>query len=350
MLPILNRLFSGKISMVALSAGVAAYARGDKATGRRLLAIASSAAPSDIVLHERAAATASQAGDHRMALGLLTNLVRAQPESLELQLRAAVAEYNLGDGQGAAKRCEEAIARSGDRDPSALMWLLTRLRLPGPSSAEVLSAIHNWLRPRTYVEIGVAEGNSLLLVLPGTRAIGVDPAPAITRPLPPDTTVYAEKSDDFFASRDVRGLLGGLPVEMAFIDGMHLFEFALRDFMNLERYCTPGSTILFDDSLPFDRRSADRNRTTDFWTGDVWRVIPALKKYRPDLRIHTIAASPTGLCLVRGLDPASRVIAENYDAIVKEFRALDYSTPESDKTKFLNVFPNDWERIKEILR
>jgi hypothetical protein len=82
----------------------------------------------------------------------------------------------------------------------------------------------------------------------------------------------------------------------------------------------------------------------------VWRVIPALKKYRPDLRIHTIAASPTGLCVVRGLDPASRVISETYDAIVKEFLALDYSALEPDKAKFLNVFPNDWERIKEILR
>jgi tetratricopeptide (TPR) repeat protein len=350
MLPFLNRLFSGKISMVALSAGIAAYGRGDKAAARRLLAIASSAAPNDILLHERAAATASQAGDHRMALDLLANLVRAQPESLELQLRAAVAELNLGDAQGAAKRCEEAIARSGDRDPSALMGLLTRLRYPGPSSAEVLSAIHNWLRPRTYVEIGVASGNSLFLALPGTRAIGVDPAPAITRPLPQDMTVYTETSDDFFANRDVRALLGGLPIDMAFIDGMHLFEFALRDFMNLERHCAPGSTILFDDCLPFDRRSAERNRTTEFWTGDVWRVIPTLKKYRPELRIHTVAAAPTGLCVVRGLDPASRVIADNYDAIVQEFLALDHGTLESDRAKSLNVFPNDWERIKEILR
>jgi tetratricopeptide (TPR) repeat protein len=350
MLPLLNRLFSGKISMVALNGGVAAYERGDQPTARRLLAIASSAAPRDAALHERAAAAASQAGDHRMTLDLLTNLLRSQPENNELQLRAAVTQSKLGDAQGAAQRCEEAIARSADRDPSGLLGLLAGLRLPGLSRAELLSAIHNWLRPRTYVEIGVAEGHSLLLAAPGTRAIGVDPAPAITRPLPPDTTVYTETSDDFFANRDVRALLGGLPIEVGFIDGMHLFEFALRDFMNLERLCTPGSTILFDDCIPADRRSASRDRTTEFWTGDVWRVIPALKKYRPELRIHTIAAFPTGLCVVRGLDPASRVIAENCDAIVKEFLALDYSALEPDKAKFLNVFPNDWERIKEILR
>jgi tetratricopeptide (TPR) repeat protein len=349
-LPLLNRLFSGKISMVALSAGAAAYERGDRPTARRLFAIASSAAPSDAAVHERAAAAASRAGDHRMTLDLLTNLLRSQPDNNDLQLRAAVSEYNLGDAEGAARRCEEAIARSGDRDPSVLLGLLVGLRMPGSSRHELLAAIHNWLRPQTYVEIGVAEGNSLLLATPGTRAIGVDPAPAITRPLPPSTTVYAEKSDDFFANRDVRGLLAGLPIALAFIDGMHLFEYALRDFMNLERHCTPGSTILFDDCLPADRRSAGRDRTTDFWTGDVWRVIPALKKYRPDLRIHTVAAAPTGLCVVRGLDPASRVLTENYDSIVKECLALDYSVLEPDKAKVLNVFPNDWERIKEILR
>jgi len=222
--------------------------------------------------------------------------------------------------------------------------------MPGSSRPELLAAIHNWLRPQTYVEIGVAEGHSLLLATPGTLAIGVDPEPAITRPLPPSTTVYAEKSDDFFANRDVRGLLAGLPIALAFIDGMHLFEYALRDFMNIERHCTPRSTILLDDCLPADRRSAGRDRKTNFWTGDVWRVVPALKKYRPDLRIQTVAAAPTGLCIVRGLDPASRVIPENYDAIVKEYLALDYSALEPDKAKVLNVIPNDWERIKEILR
>ena len=26
-------------------------------------------------------------------------------------------------------------------------------------------------------------------------------------------------------------------LDLVFIDGMHLFEYALRDFMNVERYC-----------------------------------------------------------------------------------------------------------------
>jgi hypothetical protein len=349
MLPLLNRLFSGKISMVALSGGVAAYARGDKPTGRRLLAIASSAAPNDVALHDRASLVASEAGDYRMALDLLSSALQTKPDTIDLELRAAMMQCALGDEPGAAQRCAQAIARSRD-DPGPLMPLLSKLRLPGPPALEVLAAIHNWLRPRTYVEIGVETGMSLALATPGTRAIGIDPKPLVSRALPPGTTIYAETSDEFFARHDVRELLGGLPVELAYIDGMHLFEFVLRDFINLERQCTADSTILMDDCYPLERRSAERERKTGFWTGDVWRAVGVLKKYRPDLKIHTIAAAPTGLCVVRGLDPASRVLADNYDAIVKEFLGLDFSVIESDTAAFVNAFPNDWERIKGILR
>jgi methyltransferase family protein len=351
MLPLLNRLFSGKISMVALSAGVAAYGRGDRPTARRLLAIASAAAPEDSGLHERAAAAASEAGDHRMTLDLLVNVLRKQPENTPLQFRAALTQAQIGDTQGAMQRCEEAIAATGDRDPGRdIMHLLAALRMPGANSRDILAAIHNWFRPKTYVEIGVETGSSLALAPPGTTIIGVDPQPIVNRALPPKATIYAETSDAFFEHRDVRALLGGLAVDIALIDGMHLFEFVLRDFINLERYCAPGSTILIDDVCPLNRRSAERDRTTTFWTGDVWRIIPALKKYRPDLQIHTIGAAPTGLGVVRRLDPESRVLGERYEAIVSEFSAMDYGAIESDRAAVLNLFPNDWERIKEILR
>jgi hypothetical protein len=34
---------------------------------------------------------------------------------------------------------------------------------------------------------------------------------------------------------------------------MHHFEFALRDFANTERHCTPQSTILIHDTYPLNR-------------------------------------------------------------------------------------------------
>jgi len=79
-------------------------------------------------------------------------------------------------------------------------------------------------RPRTYAEIGVETGQSLRLVDPGTRALGVDPEPKIAFELPPNAQVFAQTSDDFFARSDLDALLGGQPIELALIDGMHHFE------------------------------------------------------------------------------------------------------------------------------
>jgi len=74
-----------------------------------------------------------------------------------------------------------------------------------------------------------------------------------------------------------------------------------------------------------------------------------LKKYRRDLSIHTIAAPPTGLALVRNLDPGSRFIAENLERLCAEFLALDYAYLDEDRAGKLNLFPNDWEQIRALL-
>jgi len=64
-------------------------------------------------------------------------------------------------------------------------------------------------------------------------------------------------SDEFFrlwqegaAVRDVFGRerrLGG-PIAFAYIDGNHTYEFARRDFENVDRWLEPGGFVLFDDS------------------------------------------------------------------------------------------------------
>lgn len=350
MLALLDRVFAGKISAVALAFGVVAYQQGDRKGGGRLMGIASAAAPKDVVLQKQGAMAATGAGDHAVALRLLERALKVAPDDRELVVMAARAQIAGGDPRGAAQRCEQAIARITHGDPGVeLMMLLAQLRMPGPNYLGNLAMIHGHLRPRTYVEIGVAEGSSIALAGSATRAIGIDPAPGIRAPLPPNATVFARTSDDFFAQHDLRALLGGLPVDLGFIDGMHLFEFALRDFINLEKHSAAGSTILLDDCWPLEQRAAARERTTQFWSGDVWRILPALRRYRPELRIRTIATAPAGLCVVRGLDPASRVLSDHYEAIVREFGALDFSAFEAQRDAFLGPCANDWESIRQVL-
>jgi len=100
---------------------------------------------------------------------------------------------------------------------------------------------------------------------------------------------------------------------------------------NLERLSTAQSTIAVHACFPHGRRTAQRERWLQFRSGDRWRLIVLVKKYRPDLSIHTIATPPSGPGVVRKLGACSRLIADNPGRVRAEFMALDYSYLEKDR-------------------
>jgi hypothetical protein len=287
------------------------------------------------------------AGNPGTSLALLGLAARCAPSNAQFRYAAARAASALGKRDKAALYCEQAATL----DPSLgePHRLLSELFLGGPWYLEVLERIHRRLRPRTYVEIGVDKAESMRLAGTGPRCIGVDPQPTIASPLPPNVRIFAQTSDEFFRRSDVRAELGGLPVDLAFIDGMHHFDAALRDFVNLERLCHRESTILIHDCFPHDRKTSQRERATDFWSGDVWRLVVLLKKHRPDLSIHTLAAPPTGLCVVRNLDPGSEYLRANLARVTEEFLRLDYAYLRGDRAGKLNLVPNDWSFVERLL-
>jgi hypothetical protein len=186
---------------------------------------------------------------------------------------------------------------------------------------QFLSGLHERYAPRNYVEIGINDGRGLARSM--TRTIGVDPAFKITAELACDLQLVKATSDDFFARTNPLAWFSEGMIDLTFIDGLHIFEFALRDFMNAERFSGPASVIVFDDMLPRSVDEAARDRHTLEWTGDVYKVVTVLERFRPDLVVIPINTEPTGLLLVVGLDPASTVLADNYDAIIAEYANPD---------------------------
>jgi hypothetical protein len=182
---------------------------------------------------------------------------------------------------------------------------------------EFLGVLHEIYQPRTYCEVGIYRGGSL--ALSRVPSVAIDPEFRIVHEVHCDLQLVRETSDDFFAREAPFAHLPGGVVDLAFIDGMHLFEFALRDFMNLERHTAWSSVVVFDDMLPRNVDEAARDRHTKDWTGDVFKLVPVLQRYRPDLCVALIDTRPTGLLMVLGPDPASRVLAEHYDEIVKAY-------------------------------
>ena len=53
---------------------------------------------------------------------------------------------------------------------------------------------------------------------------------------------------------------------------------------------------------------------------------------------------------MRRLDPGSSVLRQNYEEIVGEYLAVDYSVLDADKAGLLALYPNDWEKVKAILQ
>jgi len=216
---------------------------------------------------------------------------------------------------------------------------LARLRATLRSRAyyRTLIKVHEALRPTTYLEIGIRKGDSLALATTAAVAIGIDPEPLLTKQVGDNAEIYAMTSDDFFRECDTRTELGGRDLDLAFIDGMHRFEFVLRDFANVERNATPDTVVILHDCLPVDAVSAARERTTSLWTGDVWKAVAVLRRFRPDLRLSIIDAPPSGLVIVEGLDTASTVLDEAYDAIVAEYTPMGFEGYEAERAAFAGL-------------
>jgi hypothetical protein len=221
-----------------------------------------------------------------------------------------------------------------------------------------LRQLHRVYKPRNYFEIGVNDGRSL--TLSRVPSIAVDPAFKVVTEIACDVHLVKQTSDDFFARkdpmlhlrpgrnpfralarRDPMALFGGDPkLELAFIDGMHIFEFALRDFMNVEKHAQWSSVVVFDDMLPRNIDEAARDRHTNAWTGDVYKVAQVLRRFRPDLTVVEVDTAPTGVVAVFGMDPSSTVLKHNYDAILKEYVVDDpQDVPEEILTRKTAVSP-----------
>ncbi|MFE2042324.1 class I SAM-dependent methyltransferase [Streptomyces sp. NPDC059477] len=225
---------------------------------------------------------------------------------------------------------------------------------------EFLRGLHRATANRNYLEIGVNDGRSL--TLSRVPSIAIDPAFKVVTEIRCDVHLVKATSDDFFARDNplahlkggrhpLRNLARGrsplghwrrTSLDLSFIDGMHLFEYALRDFMNVEKHSDWASVIVLDDMLPRSIDEAARDRHTNAWTGDVYKLVEILTRYRPDLVTVLVDTEPTGQLVVFGADPTNTVLTEKYDDIIAEFEVPDpQKVPEAILDRVNTVRPED---------
>jgi hypothetical protein len=201
-----------------------------------------------------------------------------------------------------------------------------------------------------YMEIGCRTGTSFANVR--SKTIAVDPffkTDGNIIQAKPELHIFQKTSDDFFASGFL--LRNKIKVSVSFLDGMHLIEYLLRDFIATERASDPKGVILMHDTVPRDTIMAMRNfrdlpQGYAAWTGDVWKIWPILQQYRPDLTLQMLDCKPTGLMMVTGLKPKNRVLADHYEEIVAQWR--DLTIEEYGPERFSNSF--DFSDALQITR
>ena len=282
-------------------------------------------------------------GEFPRALEIAALLTSAQPNTakyLHLHGEAAFQSRRAGE---AVELFRRVLALDPDNE-DARKRLISAM-LPGESYYHLLFRLHPLLTPATYIEIGVDRGRSLSLAGPECKAIGIDPAPVIDVEFQGTPDIHTVTSDAFFEEQDVLALLGQAYFDLAFIDGLHTFDQALKDFINLTRYAGPQSVILMHDCYPLDAASCTPDRQTNIWSGDVWKVVCALRHAVPDIDLVTIKTPPTGLGLAKNCDGLYERLHARYDELVDTFKDRDFDWLAEDMDGRLNAIPNDWETI-----
>ena len=217
-----------------------------------------------------------------------------------------------------------------------------------PHHYALLDHVHARLKPRRYLEIGVDDGLSLRFATGADRVVGVDPALRDdVVAAHPDARLVEQTSDAFFAAHDLTELLGG-PVDLAFIDGMHRFEFVLRDLANVQPHCHDRTVVLIHDCLPTDAVCASRERTSVAWAGDVWRAAHALTVEPTGCRFVTLDVAPTGMGVLLGLADAPP-LADRLDGWIDRHGAVGFDRFEADPTTAVTAVPATRATVDDLL-
>jgi hypothetical protein len=260
-----------------------------------------------------------------------------------IHLEKAAANLGSGANSAALQAAKHAVALCPEL---RMYWALSHIMLPGEGYHLLLQRFHDRLQPKSYIEIGVMTGESIVHAKPPTVAVGIDPQPRLIDAPKTVCKIFPLTSDDYFAMRDPRCDIEADAVDLAFIDGMHLFEQALRDFINIERVSSPTTLVLIHDTFALDALVARREWSPEmFWTGDVWKIIPCLREFRPDLHLFTIATPPSGLSVVTRLNPRSTVLIDRFEEIVSRYASLEFEPDIERRKKCAVMVPNDWSGI-----
>jgi len=201
-----------------------------------------------------------------------------------------------------------------------------------------------------YLEIGVFNGHIFFRVK-STFKIAVDPdfrfdllrktGKLFLNPYNWFNKYFKKTSDDFFVE-DAPELLSDRKLEIALIDGMHEYAYALRDVENCLNYLEDHGVIVLHDCNPrvkADAVSFDEWKQRNFtgtWNGDVWRTLLHLRSLRDDINVFTLDCDH-GLGVITFGKPENRL---HYT--LDEIEKFTFEDFDANRASWINLKPADY--------
>jgi len=191
---------------------------------------------------------------------------------------------------------------------------------------------------QTYLEIGVRNGDGFHQIK-APRKIGVDPdRQNYTEKY--NEIYYEQKSDDFFA-QEADILFTNNKIDIALVDGLHEFQQALKDIINIFKYISENGYIFIHDcNPPTEKHESTRDGSN--WNGDVWKTLLYLKKHHPELKYFTLDCD-FGVGVVYGFSQLPAPLSFSPEK-VSLCKSLDYNYLNTHRQEVLNLKTRSFSR------
>lgn len=159
-----------------------------------------------------------------------------------------------------------------------------------------LVSLATWIKPESYLEIGVRDGKSLKEIAPiCKKCYGVD-IKLMEKDFDDNVILFEMSSDDFLDQNK------DLKFDFVFIDGDHKKNQVIKDFINVSKKVIEDGFICFHDTYPYCE-----SLTIDKYCSNAWEAILEIKKnYSKDWEILTLPFNP-GLTIMKKISMNKQV-------------------------------------------
>jgi len=197
---------------------------------------------------------------------------------------------------------------------------------------DVINKILKYNKGKSYLEIGVRRGETIAQIEASNR-IGVDPNLQLDRIAilkskgNLDGVEFLEIPSDRFFQENTRTF------DVIFIDGLHLYEQAIKDILNALNVLNEGGYIVVHDCNPMTEKAADRKQAKGIWSGDVWKSIYDIKINYPEID-YFVLNKDYGLGILSKKNGNENNYVPKFDENISN---LDFSFLERNRNDILNL-------------